>query len=781
MLTEYEPFLMQHFKQFGLMQVQFAVELVKLSQSIDKSFISLSDQMNKSTLQSESIVKASSDLSEDFRKIKHLNQEILDQLNEHFENSLTTNSNKVSQLLNKIHPNSALIQDDEEQPKIKDLSEVINKVPHSFARNQKLIYNATATEVRLLALKAKIKAVIQKLAQDSKRKLNTDVISIYENYLERLNPDLKETENGIDINAINVTNNISNFYEESYRALNKTFTNFPEHIEIFEAEKLNDFEEKQFSNIPSSEISAKQLIDYLIKNKIEAPLIKNLDQISHKLAESIASLNDAKRLISFALSHKNDEESEQEIDPIATIEEGRGKIVLELERIEELKSSFDFEADRLFSEISQLLSYYSFVKTASNLKQYIHQQKKLNRYEQIQAKFSQWLNYLKEQQANLIYTQSKALVLKKQMEHDWPAENPVKQLLDLSYQLTPKPELMEQLPFYYKQLFSNNQILNKDFWIGREEEIHKAKTALHRYQTGHKGAIGVVGQTGVGKSFFSYYIGTLTQAPKILNILPQFDGIPSLEDLKHAFQKAADKDGTIEEILVALPKGSLVIFENLEYWWSNIQSQDNVLTRIFDIISNRLDQFLFVVNSNDIVYKQVLRQKQYSDLFLDLIHLGNITSRDLKEIVLSRHNTSGLKLQMNNKLFIELSETKLARLFNKIHKITGGNIEASLQLWLTSVQKFENKSIEIQLPDIELQNLNSLDMDSRVILKQFVIHKRLNKYRLAQLIQEDVKDVKQKLQFLQRSGLIVKQKSHYQQNNYTKHYVTEFLIQKGMI
>lgn len=781
MLSEYEPFLLQHFKHFGLMQVQFAMELIKLSQTIDHSFISLSDQFTKSTIQTDSFKNERKTTADDFRKIKQLNQEILDHLTQDFQSNLTKNSNKTCQLLNQIHPNSALVQDDEEKPKSKDLSPILSKIPKSFARNQKLIYNATTTEVRLLALKAKIKAVIQKLAQDTKRKLKSEVVNVYQNYLDQLKSTSKDSENGIDINAINITNHISNFYDESYRALNKTFTNFPEHIEIFEAEKLNNFEEKQFSNIASSEISAKQLIDYLIKNKIEAPLIKNLDQISHKVAESIASLNDAKRLISFAMSHHEEDEVEVENNPTETIKEGQTKILLELDKIEELKDNIDFEADRLFSEISQMLSYYSFVKTASNLKQYIHQQKKLNRYERLQSKFNQWVNYLKEQQANLIYTQSKALVLKKQMEHDWPAENSVKQLLDLSYQLTPDATLMEQLPFYYKQLFSSNQVLNKDFWIGREEEISKAKIALQRYESGHKGAIGIVGQTGVGKSFFSYYIGTLTQTPKILNILPQFDGTPSLEDLNQAFQKASEQDSSIESILESLPKGSLIIFENLEYWWSNAQSQDDVLSYIFELISSRLDQHLFIVNSNDIVYKQVLKKKQYSDIFLDLIHLGNITSRDLKEIVLSRHNTSGLKLQMNNKLFIELSETKLARLFNKIHKITGGNIEASLQLWLTSVQKFENQSIEIQLPEIDLQNLNSLDMDSRVILKQFVIHKRLNKHRLAQLIQEEVSDVKQKLQFLQRSGLIVKQKSHYQQNNYTKHYVTEFLIQKGMI
>ncbi len=136
---------------------------------------------------------------------------------------------------------------------------------------------------------------------------------------------------------------------------------------------------------------------------------------------------------------------------------------------------------------------------------------------------------------------------------------------------------------------------------------------------------------------------------------------------------------------------------------------------------------------------------------------------------------------MDHKLFSEWSKAKLARLFNKIHKITEGNIEASLQLWLTTVHQFGNDSIEIKLPNVDLNNLNALDIDSRVLLKQFVIHKRLSLNSLSTLLQEDRIDLKKKLQFLMRAGLIVKQKSHYIQNKFTKYYVTEFLHQKGMI
>ena len=84
-------------------------------------------------------------------------------------------------------------------------------------------------------------------------------------------------------------------------------------------------------------------------------------------------------------------------------------------------------------------------------------------------------------------------------------------------------------------------------------------------------------------------------------------------------------------------------------------------------------------------------------------------------------------------------------------------------------------------PHIDTKNLNVLDVDSRIILKQFVIHKHLTLNELAAILQEDKESLNKKIMFLIRSGLIVKQKNYYRQNNYTKYYVSQFLYQKGII
>ena len=774
-VPNFEPFLLDYFKHFGLLQVQFAIELLKLAKTIDSRLLGLIDGI-KTLENTDKLSDLENEINKEFSKIKKFNNEIFSGLSVEYYNQIGKECNLVSGVLDQVHPNSFLIQDDEERPKKKKLTAVFAEIPTAWYRNQRLIYNASITEIRLLSLKTRIKSVIYKLAEDSKLKLQKQLIDKYENYLKQDIDFKNDLDN--ETSAIDITNDLSNLFEESYRALNRTFANFPEQVEIFESEKLNDFEDLQFSNLESSEISAKQLIDYLIKNKIEAPLINGLENMSPQISKSISALNDARRLINFTRDHQ--EQDGKSNPKNVAIENAKAKIEEELFVLRKLVCEIELDAESLYNEISQLLSYYTFVKTASNLKQYIHQQKKLNRFEKIKVIINDWKLYLKTQQANLIYSKSKALVFRKQIEQSHEIQSPVKQLLDFTYCLSPNKTVIEQLPFYYKQLFRSSNIQYKDFWVGREQELKQAQAAFERYQSGYKGAIAVIGADGVGKSFFSYYIASISSAPKVYNISPNYGQKATMNDLTKAFQKATDQSGTIEEILSGLEKNSVIIIDNFELWASPYQ--DQTLTEYLkQLVDKNLKQLVFILNMHELSFKQIFISTKYSDLFLDIIRLGNLDSRVLKEIVLTRHNTSGLKLKMNNKLFMELSDLKLARLFNKIHRITNGNIDASLKLWLTSINKFTDNIIEISLPQIEVTKLDSLDIDSKIILKQFIIYKRLTIEGLAYLIKEDFEDVKQKIKYLERSGLIVKHKSHYQQNSYTKYYVSNFLSQKGML
>ena len=782
-LPKYEPFVLKHFKQFGLMQVQFIMGLLKISRSIDTSFMTIASTIGGESGIDEVFDKQKNSINCEFLKLSELNSNILGNLHEEFVSFHASQCNSLGRIFNQVHPNSRLISDEEERPKVKKLRATISSIPNAWARNQKLVYNASTTEIRLLSLKSKIKTSIYKLAQDVKQKIEIDIINTYKSYLIELEDGDSKKQEFEDVSILDIRTAFDNYSEEAFRSFNRSFTNFPEQIKIFESEKLNNFEDKQYANIESSEIAGKQLIDYLIKNKLESPLIKHFELLNKRISESLATLNESRRLIAFAQSHEQPytEDLDAENEPHDLLEEGKNKIKAELEFLDQFLQTINHETDNIYTDMSQVLSYYSFIKTASNLKQYISQQKSLSKYQKLKLRLITWRKYIKGQQANLIYSQSTAFIINSKIKQKVKILNPVKELLDIVYQLSPKPEIINKLPFYYKQLFTSSQILHKDFWVGRKKELSQAKTALERYNSGFKGAIAVTGPSGSGKSFFSYYISSLYNAPKVITILPQLGTEPTIDEFTKALQRASEQKGSIKKIFRSLPKNTMIIIEHIEAWGINQSSKQEIIPFIFEIISEYLEQFIFVINANNNSFKHLTQDQIYTNLFIDVIQLENIDSKDLKEIVLNRHNTSGLRLKLGNKYFHDINESKLALLFNKIHKITKGNIEASLQLWLSLIQGFEDNTIQIKTPKLELDSLSVLDMDSKIILKQFVIHKHLSSKLLSELLSEEHAVIKQKIQFLTRSGLLIKQKNYYKQNSYTKYYISEFLNKKGMM
>lgn len=663
----------------------------------------------------------------------------------------------------------------------KQIKEQIAKVPQSWQRNQNLIFNATLTEIKLLSLKSRVKTIITKLSQQLNSKIDRDLKTVYKRYLNQLNNDaVGNYEELEDIYISKINSGISAIYEETNRSLNRSVINFPDTVEIYEDDTINAFNDMQFANMTSSHVSAKQLADFLIKNKLEAPLVKQLDQLTKILNEKVSKFNDAKRLISLASVGDLDDSVEQQ--PKVLIEEGKQAMLEALNDMEDHFDTVQLELDRLYTEMAQQLNYYAFIKTASNLKQYIHQHKRLSKVGRLKSYFDKVGRYLREQQINWIYTKSKALVWKKQIEQQQDISNPVKQLLDLSFQLSPNKRIMDQLPFYYKQLFVGQQILHKDFWVGRDEELFEAQLAIERYHSGYTGAIAIVGDSGIGKTFFAKQMANLAKPQNILQVQVPNEIQLGLEDLTKAFQKAGDNfSSSIETILDELPDKSWVLIDDLELWWQQAQFKQENIGKIFELISNYSDRLIFVVLSNRPVFKDILSMSNYLDVFINVIQLEPIDTRHLKDIVLSRHKASGLDIKLNNTIYNDWGETKWAVFFNKIHKMTHGNIEAALQLWLASVQKIENKTINIQLPEIQLQNLNALDMESKVILRQITKYKNVDTASLSKQLLVDQKNLEDKLKYLMRSGLVEKQKNQYYQNRYTKYFVSDYLNQKGMM
>ena len=524
-----------------------------------------------------------------------------------------TNSgiNKLSELFDKVHPNAFLDEVPTDKAKKRKLNQKLQEVPNAWLRNQRLVINAIMAEIKLLSLKTRVRTITGKLGNDYKELLNKHIWSVYPKQGEILFEQEDNSTDDLDISKISFA--LNSFIENTNTHLNKSIVNFPDKIEIYEDETLNHFGSQQFNNMPSSHVAVKQLADFLIKNKLEAPLLNLAKQNLQNLTDLTNRINDSKRLISFA-KESNDEESK------ALISSSTAEIKKLLSEIQNTEEAFALELESLYNEMSQQLTYYTFIKTASNLRQYISKQRRVSKTGQIKIKFDNVIQTLRNWQVNLIYAKSQAVVLKKQYEESHRIDNPVKMLLDLNEQLTPSDTMVGKLPFFYKQLFVGQQILHKDFWVGRKEEVDAAQKAIKRYNNGYKGAIAIVGENGVGKSFFTKQLANLEQPKNKIKIRIGNNEENNLETLRQAFNLASEnKNRSIEQILNQQEDDSWIILEDIELWWQLGETKQEVIDYIFELIRKYSHKFLFIIVSNRSIFEDISKNQSYLEYFISII------------------------------------------------------------------------------------------------------------------------------------------------------------------
>jgi hypothetical protein len=130
-------------------------------------------------------------------------------------------------------------------------------------------------------------------------------------------------------------------------------------------------------------------------------------------------------------------------------------------------------------------------------------------------------------------------------------------------------------------------------------------------------------------------------------------------------------------------------------------------------------------------------------------------AEELKQLVLSRHKTGGLKLQLNGKSEDKLTEWNLAQLFNKYFNLSDGNPGYTLNTWLSNITKVVGKTIYIKLPVMpNVSHLNSVSDELWMVILQISLHRRCSIDRLARVLRQNENHTKDLLKNMQRSGLV---------------------------
>jgi hypothetical protein len=331
----------------------------------------------------------------------------------------------------------------------------------------------------------------------------------------------------------------------------------------------------------------------------------------------------------------------------------------------------------------------------------------------------------------------------------------------------------KELPFYLQKLsvigsMEKSQITDKD------ENLQSAQDAIDRINRGVSGGILILGETLSGKTHFSETVAKTFLNAEIVHINPPAKQKFDVSDVHFAFQKSFNKKGTAKSILEKTNKKMVLIFDDVERWWTKSSKGNTVINYLAKLIEDYGHKHYFLINSNIHSFQIFKHSTNLEQQLLSTIILSPATKSELKKVIMDRYNIAGVKLWYNEKPLNEAK--KVESLFSEIYANSNGKIGLALNIWGSNIDKLEDGKLTIKMPK-KLKFPNIKNPYWKIILYHILIHNRLTGIQILEIFKpDDNKWVFKTLKEMEKAELIYKQVNNsYVLNNVAKHYVENWL------
>uniref|UniRef100_UPI00404A79D8 hypothetical protein n=1 Tax=Fulvivirga sp. TaxID=1931237 RepID=UPI00404A79D8 len=559
----------------------------------------------------------------------------------------------------------------------------------------------------------------------------------------------------------NIDVEISSAFDQVLSKMEKVTDSLPETLDIYAYNS-----KKEMLSVPLS-----RMAEYYFKAHYEAPVENLFQQFVDQLKRSILTTIDLMNLSQFNLENTeniDDKSSNQDV-----LNELKSKLKNEkqvvIEAIELLYSQSEKQIELAFDPISTAKIEYSATEFSENLRDY--QSKKVinnigDAFEYAKRKMEHWTT-------RLFYKRSSGILFAKKLKQHKKTISTTSQILDFQESVSPKSEILKTLPSYYIALFNGKSNIGRDFWIKRANDEAAYSRAYQRFESGYSGGLLLLGDRNTGKTAFSRQVTLQKKNSHVFTVFAPLHGDATALGLAQAIQLGTQLQGDVYQVLSQLPDNSTLIINDLELFWEHSDQGLEAINLLLQLIDDFGHRIFFMVNMNQHAFEVINSTTKLADRFIEIITMSPLESEELKELVLKRHRSSGLKLSLLHTTS-ELTELDQAKLFDTYFNYSHGNPGTALNGWLSNIKKVEKGSLQItkaHIPQSEI--LQNLHPDWFALLYEFVLHKRLTFDKIANVMSCDNASARSKVLALLRSGIIVEKASGIYHINT---YMNPFLI-----
>ncbi len=497
------------------------------------------------------------------------------------------------------------------------------------------------------------------------------------------------------------------------------------------------------------------MVSHLTETTLAGPINDILEELQGKVARSNLIINDQASLAMFNVFNL-DEADEQTLRP-EEINRGIRAIEKEMALMVTAFESALQDIEKQCIELQSALRIHNLTDLSGDFSSQVRKRRKEHLQGRLTEKLMQIVDVVKQTLVSVLYSQAKGVLLARQLSSSTQLLSVNERILNVVGSVTPHQGILQRLPHYYVSLFSGRSNIGDNFWVARPNEEKQFALAHQRYLVSRQGMILVLGERNTGKTalckqFSESTSGTFTP----YHLFPPEGGAVAIEEFEAVLRKATKFDGDGAQILSLLPHNSIVVIHDLELWWE--RTEENGLTMI-RYLKSLVEEFsakcLFIVNMNPFAFAVINTAEQLDTHCAGVIRCLPFNSFELKQLVMTRHKSSGLSLNFGSGVTDTFGEIRLARIFNNLFAYSQGNPGVAMNGWLAGIQDFTDKTISWKGPAIKDGDVFAEMPETWAHLcLQLLLHKRMNLDKIVRSVQLDKDQITESLAVLKRLQLV---------------------------
>ena len=366
---------------------------------------------------------------------------------------------------------------------------------------------------------------------------------------------------------------------------------------------------------------------------------------------------------------------------------------------------------------------------------------------------------------------------------------------DISDYLNDIQQRIYKLPLIYQHLFDTIPVREFNLFLSREEEINSLNTAYNSWLKGNFAASLIIGENGSGKSSLLYYYSKTLKSKYGIRLFQVSEFYYTEEDyyklLREIFKREElTDDQSVLDYISSIKERKIVIIDGLERLFLRKVHGFSCLQKLLSLIVSSDDQIFWICSSSKYAFNYLNKTIALSEHFDYTIHLDNLTSRQIRDIVLKRNRLSGYQVnyQMSESAGEKAKAKKLSQgeledhFFTELNEFASSNISLSLNFWLQSIQSVEDDLVEIRdfnAPDFGfLENLSPV---KAYTLLHVLMHGKISAEYHSLIFNQKVEKSKRILTILKEDSILIDQGEYLILNSILFRHVVRILKNRNLI